>query len=937
MALFGLFKSNNAANQNGPRTGIPVRSIIRYTHMPEILPRIRAIGAKLGHFAFMLALVYRSARLLPAGHPMLNPANIGRYGVVDVISTAANSLVIKRENIDQILIFSAVLLAFIMIGIQAVLICVYAFMNPAHAADGSMFTTPSPNTDLAFEFLRNVFGVPNMFGGATGTVSQNGFHAVMGMYSQAMMIVAVIIVVYYVITVVGEAAQSGTPFGRRFNGLWAPIRLILALGLLVPLGSNLNAAQYLTLNVAKLGSGLATNAWMTYTDKFLSGETVGMAATPSMKDLGGAVFSAEACRAAYNQANRGVNASKLVKILVQRGTSRNTTPATFTASDLSNMPSGAKQIKYIWTTQSPNQGAITEPTCGAIAMSVPQPSADPAMAEVNKMILATQTAFVEALGIIVKGVSKNITGNPDANSVAALFAQKTMVTNGTDWAEKSGNSNDATKIAQETAKAINDAQTAVNAAMAKIKFDNTKFGDGLSKRMKEDAKARGWMSAGIYYSEMSKTSQMLYEAMNNYPAPVGNPKGASMLEENKGFFESWFGSWTVSNATKEVRQTLTNLGAMTAQFDGYITVHPNNIAGKPPAANELIQTRFDVGFVENPMLWIGKLLFGDAFLILIDTPTLNPMNALLQAGNSILDRASWMIWVVAVAQGGAIISGIAGVLGAGPVGGAAMVVISQLLSALGGLIWFFLLLGMAAGVILFYLLPLLPMMYFFFSAVNWVIEVAEAFISMPLFALAHLRIDGDGLPGQVAYNGWLTLFGIMLRPILIIIGFIVGSLIFNAGAFYLIKIYKYAIFAYRSDTGTAGAIDFDKIGFFGLFVYIILFVYMIYLLANASFKLIDQIPDKAMRWIGGQQPFTGDRPVELGGMQGMALAGYGVFQQAKGAVGGFANIGKGLNEKQQEAVQGLYGKLRSKPGAAGAGAAGGAGGPPAGGAPPTTP
>lgn len=119
-----------------------------------------------------------------------------------------------------------------------------------------MFTTPSPNQDIVFQFLRNVFGVNSMFGGSgSDTAVQAGLHALLGFYSTAMMIIAVIIVVYYTITVVGESAQSGTPFGRRFNGLWAPIRLVMALGLLVPLGGGLNTAQYLVLNVAKLGSG----------------------------------------------------------------------------------------------------------------------------------------------------------------------------------------------------------------------------------------------------------------------------------------------------------------------------------------------------------------------------------------------------------------------------------------------------------------------------------------------------------------------------------------------------------------------------------------------------------------------------------------------------------------------------------------------------------
>src|SRR5690606_13464289 len=42
----------------------------------------------------------------------------------------------------------------------------------------------------------------------------------------------------------------------------APIRLVVALGLLVPLGSGLNSAQYITLWTAKLGSGFGSQVWL---------------------------------------------------------------------------------------------------------------------------------------------------------------------------------------------------------------------------------------------------------------------------------------------------------------------------------------------------------------------------------------------------------------------------------------------------------------------------------------------------------------------------------------------------------------------------------------------------------------------------------------------------------------------------------------------------
>ncbi|USO08477.1 MAG: DotA/TraY family protein [Rhodospirillales bacterium] len=388
MALFGLFKSDNHADKNTAHMPhVDKGALFRYTHMPEIFPRIRALGQKFGHFAYVLALVYRSARLLPAGHPMLNPANIGRFGVRDVIATAANGLVVKRENIDQILIFGAVLVAMAMIVLQTILIVLYAaFGSAAHAAgtpSGTFFSTPNPNTDIIFEFLRSVFGVSDIFGSGVATITQPGFHAILGFYSTAMMIIAVIVVLYYVITVVGESAQTGQPFGKRFNGLWAPIRLVLALGLLVPLGDGLNAGQYMTMYIAKFGSGLATNAWVKYTEAFNAPTPVaGNVGAPTASTLGTGIFMFETCRAAYNRAGHWnsptdvfpASGTDVVTILVDNG--KTSQLATFTDADIKfGRDAGAAKITYVWSAvdlplPSGKGPSPANSTCGSIEMSI---------------------------------------------------------------------------------------------------------------------------------------------------------------------------------------------------------------------------------------------------------------------------------------------------------------------------------------------------------------------------------------------------------------------------------------------------------------------------------------------------------------------------------------------------------------------------------------
>jgi conjugal transfer/type IV secretion protein DotA/TraY len=73
---------------------------------------------------------------------------------------------------------------------------------------------------------------------------------------------------YFAIVVVAETAQTGTPFGKRFNSLWAPLRLVMAFGLLIPISYGLNSGQYIVLYAAKYGANFATNGWIATPDLF---------------------------------------------------------------------------------------------------------------------------------------------------------------------------------------------------------------------------------------------------------------------------------------------------------------------------------------------------------------------------------------------------------------------------------------------------------------------------------------------------------------------------------------------------------------------------------------------------------------------------------------------------------------------------------------------
>ena len=233
----------------------------------------------------------------------------------------------------------------------------------------------------------------------------------------------------------------------------------------------------------------------------------------------------------------------------------------------------------------------------------------------------------------------------------------------------------------------------------------------------------------------------------------------------------------------------------------------------------------------------------------------------------------------------------------------------------GGLVNFIVGLGLTAGFILYFMVPLLPFMYFLFAVVGWLSEIFEAIVAMPLWALAHIRIDGDGLPGQAASGGYYLIFMIFIRPIMIVFGLIGSYITFSAGVFILNQLfmmtvmnanngdemldladYTFGYVTYSFDTGSV----YDAIGF------TLLYVVIVYNMANSAFKLIDAVPNQILRWMGNSTPtFNDGRDPQLGTMQGVAA--YAANNVIQGGMGSVTQAGSGVVSGGLKGRQKIFG------------------------------
>lgn len=904
--LLPKFSSDNVSKKMDQTVhmlpGMSAMGVLRYTMMPEILPRIRAIGMHFGHFAYLLALVFSSARLIPHTHPSLNAANIGRYGVRQVIAIAANNITWSRKNIDQIGIFSAIVIGLIMIVIQAGLIAVAAFMgvdNPASAQ--GFFETPNPQNDPVMIMFANVFGSLNDFWGAgvaanapnSGNVVHQAIYAMLSLYSTAMMVIAVIIVLYYVMTVVGEAAKTGTPFGQRFNSLWAPIRLVVALGLLVPLGSGLNSAQYLTLTIAKMGSGLGTQVWNvalaelnpSNSERYILGDFN----SSWVRGLAYHVLVMEVCMQAQNKYNQNPapTDSKTVKAIG----GDNNAPSTTTPGRGRN-PDRVTQAVYSYDMKWQNEKWFTVTGgvyCGNVSIDMSEEDLESSIST-GSLAVPTEEIYRQTIIAIEKIVNSTV-----------IKAEAKKYVDGVISVDRVFNAMPPDGLADVFTNILADADTIETELMNAFDGGSIPRTD-MATKMQEFIDSRGdsWVYAGTYYLEIARISQASNEArLGTIPNTAIITVDEELEGGNRSGQSKRNGSFWIKGADNEVSEAVGGVVNFYAQnSQNYI---PPAVQAATPQSCQGINK--ESGWLDWTGCLILSMLVPENLVILasdeVEARSVDPLSALIGAGYTIVDRSWKFLLAGLIASTGGAVASLFTAATLGPValalGGIAKIIAPFLI-----LIGVF---GLTAGVVLYFMLPILPFMYFFFAVVSWVMEIFEAVIAMPLWALAHLRIDGEGMPGQAAINGYYLLLAILLRPVLIVIGLFAGILIFGGIVFLLQNLWA-GVLLVKGDGGMVGL---------EVLIYTLVFAYFCYSAALTCFKLVDTIPNQILRWIGSGTPtFSDGKEDAAGGASNVLTAGAGFL-----AGSGLNQASSAISQGAEQGVKGLkntkFGKgLRSE-------------------------
>lgn len=898
--------------------GLSRKQVIRYAVLPGIFPRLkRLLASGFPNLPFCLVTLFNTLRIIPNGHPYLRPENYGKYSTFKALAVAANNITFDRKNIDKITIFFVVLGGIAMMALQLVLFVMALFAVPAYAAGyngpglgprtyGAFFNNDNPTTDIAFRMLDLVFGVPGIFEtGSTPTPFHAGFHALLAFYSYGILLVGVFVIIYLVTAIVLETAQEGVPFGHRFNKAWVPVRLILFFGLLLPTPTyGINVAQYAVLYSAKWGSNLATNAWLTF-DRTTHAPYIGtgaqLVATPNVPDFDDVVSFmtlARTCSIAEGRINSNPDGSgyDVQPYLVYGAGADNSesiaggVPA-FT--DIVQKAHGGTLIFRFGVkdeTRYPHEPGAVSPVCGELAMDIVD-QAQPGAAII-------QQAYAQLITCLWNGTS----GDSFECPVDSLEAQGRAFTDRYSGVALPANAfPDMTPYTdpQQKRDYLEKLSSAMNDSL--INAVNTQADEGDWNN--DAALNLGWGGAGIWFNKIAEQNGALTSAIFNKPTVRHVPAPMEFVRQKR----------TEQNAENGVRDlynpVLSNgtLIQMPTPEDAQIArvlnqqyyywgmAHPAPSSTTPgrdhnqePGGNIVIDM-------------INMMLGTSGLFDMCKNADVHPLAALSSLGKGLIEHSIRGF-------GAAFATGLLSLLDKQNFGAS--------LAAATSLLTTFATTGLTLGFLLFYVIPFLPFIYFFFAVMTWVKSVFEAMVGMPVWALGHLRIDGEGMPGPGGEAGYFYILEIFLRPVIIIIAFIGSIAIFGTMVKVLNEIFYLVISNLSGHTvngdsptgcfnppaaaggagggggGAGGAgtgmteAQFQR-GILDEFFYTVMYAVVVYMIGIPCFKMVDQIPDRIMRWMGSSISSFGSQDGDPAGklMEYISIGAGGLGSSLGGGLG----------------------------------------------------
>lgn len=696
----------------------------------------------------------------------------------------------------------------------------FAMSAPGFADATSRFT-PTEH-DVSMIVLKEIIG--DWISSKSATSVTPLLSGAMHMFNMGILVFATAIFGYAAIVGTLQSAHDGQLLGKQWSTVWVPIRFSAGIALLIPTASGFCLAQYGLLWILSNGVGLASSmtqdAAGAYVSRMGNLVSVRMLNASEIEKTTITVLGNELCVAALNKMRPGQYG---ISVVDAKG--KTVIPSGSTHFNASNSPMGAR---IQWGQLPKTDGGEAPNVCGeAIA----------ATSVANNDELALLSRYGQANGILAQ------------SEALAPLARKAMTFD-------EGGKTFITKGEVSTAlrsAALDLRNSMADAVASNIAGQTAQWTEGVLDTVNKG----GWFSLGTWYFQLGRLNGKLNELANSVPS-------VSMFRD-EDISSPANGVGGVEDHDRIAMATVISMAT------AYFADRPLNSNGLISAASPTAGASMNKGasgWVDNTTNAIFSV--GDR----VDTSSegfFNTKDSALYFGYDPTNSAPAIIQLKNV--GDWIITGVYTAAGISIFGGDLIDKMPQKkgkdlfdksiskspeskIGSVAATIFSFTALALLVfGIILAFWLPMLPFINWVGGLIGWVISVLEMLVAAPIWIAAHLHPEGEGMASRHAASGYMIVLELLLRPVLMVFGFIVAVIIVDP----LLNVISWMYFpAFSSMTVDSSA------GLITLIMKIIIYAVICWMVINFAFKAITSVPTGVMKWIGGMAGHNSEMAESLG-------------------------------------------------------------------------
>lgn len=684
--------------------------------------------------------------------------------------------------------------------------------------------TPSPD-DLSIKILDQLFG--GLFNNGNDVFGKGVL-----VFNGAILTIGGILAAYTLISGTLMTAHDGEMLGKKFSSVWIPIRYSVGTALVLPvLPGGYCIMSALVATCISFGVGLASSVWDAFMEHPTQSANVSFPTTGRAEiiKLAENAFTASVCVEAYkkfvNDSQQDNSVLGFSKYNFTKGIDKN----------------GNYTYGYVGN----------ESACGSITKPDAVKNVDSTIPDHTLTnVASTNPGYLGNLDNLFTSVDITPINTATATQTAALvesmnalavqaLADQNIKANGANYYSKIESAAD-TYIAgmQAAAKSIPQADV-----------------------MNE--KKYGWILAGAYFNNIVHSNDQLHKALGAYPNSKAS-KGLALHDIPSSDMANYMITEQVLKHSEEKKM----VGSMSAIED--------------------TSGNGDSGF--GISAWLGNQmarLVSGVNLIDLKNDDRHPVIIVNEMGNRILGvwtafyalTVATEVTATAVKDEAGTVVGqvltVGGLVPASAVAGGVIAGINTSLKFIMAPITALLIVGFTCA----YLIPMVPFIMWLGCIGGWVIQCVIALIVAPLWAIMHLHPNGDDATGRGG-NGYSMLMGLILRPALLVFGFIASIAISSVLGELINKIY-FQVFAF------SGANVNGWLAFITMLAGTTIYAVIMFSFIKKTHSIMHVIPDEILKWIGGGSDALGNYAQSMGSgaeRSGMAAA------QAVGA-GGLLGVG----------------------------------------------